>query len=296
MSTLQYGRVNYHMAYIQLLGTSKEMKKILYTSALILTASFCLAQQTEVTIIGNIHQPVPNYNANTLYNILTKIHPDFLLQELDSSFFDSDFQFKENPTENEGIASARYIAQYPATKMRPFDFEGRNEYRKEIGSRPTDGLTIDLLDSLYNQNLLSKRQSEIYKTYEGLLEPLMVAASKSLEHFNNSKTDSICAQRQYYQYTMLPKIINVREEFSNQFHTKPNGEKISYQEGFQLACNFWDLRNQTMAKNILKIANNNKGKRIVVLIGFMHRYYIISELKRLISHNRNIKLKEFYEY
>ena len=51
-----------------------------------------------------------------------------------------------------------------------------------------------------------------------------------------------------------------------------------------------------MAKNILRIANDNKGKRIVVLTGFMHRYYVISELKKLTSHNRNIKLKEFYEY
>ena len=93
---------------------------------------------------------------------------------------------------------------------------------------------------------------------------------------------------------MLSKITNVRDEFSNRFHTKPNGMKISYRDGFQLACDFWDLRNQTMAKNIMTISEQNKGKKIVVLCGFMHRYYILSELKKL-TKGKKIIIKEYYE-
>lgn len=93
---------------------------------------------------------------------------------------------------------------------------------------------------------------------------------------------------------MLTKITNTRNEFANRFHTKPNGQKISYREGYQLASDFWDLRNQTMAKNIMKMAELNKGKRIVVTNGFMHRYYILKELKKLIK-EKNIILKEFYD-
>ena len=92
---------------------------------------------------------------------------------------------------------------------------------------------------------------------------------------------------------MIPKITNSREEFATKFITKPNGEKISYRDGYQLWANFWDLRNQTMAKNIMTISEKNKGKRIVVLCGFMHRYYILKELKRL-TKDKNIVLKEYY--
>lgn len=50
-----------------------------------------------------------------------------------------------------------------------------------------------------------------------------------------------------------------------------------------------------MAKNIYKIAKENLGKKLVVLTGFMHRYYIISELKKLTKDNKNIAIMEFYE-
>jgi len=272
------------------------MKKASIFILLLLLSTFSFAQKTEIVVIGNIHQPVPNYNSDTIVSILNKIHPDFLLQEIDTSFFTPNFKFKEAPRENEGLASVKYITKNPGTQMRPFDFEGRNEYRKNTGSRPTDELAVKLLDSLYNKKSLTEKQSEIYQKYKDLLEPLKVAASKSPEDFNNSENDKICKERQYYQYTKLLEIMKQRPEFANHFYAKPNKEKISYREGYELASKFWDLRNQQMVRNILKIAEDNPGEKIVVLTGFMHRYYIISELEKRIKKNKNIVIKEFYNY
>jgi hypothetical protein len=57
-------------------------------------------------------------------------------------------------------------------------------------------------------------------------------------------------------------------------------------------CEFWNTRNQTMAKNIIRVAERYPNKKIVVLTGFLHRYYIISEI---IVHNRaDFILREFY--
>lgn len=249
---------------------------------------------TEIIVIGNLHKPAPNYNPEILFNILENIKPDFILHEVDSSFFTSDFKFNKPYNENEGLASKMYIKKYPATQLRPYEFEGRNEYRRNKGMRPTDRLTLRLLDSLNKAGNLTTTQAEIFNTYQALIEPLKVRAGKEPKYFNNPQTDSICEQRQYYQYQMVPKITNVRSEFSNRFLIKPDGNKISYRDGYQLWANFWDTRNQTMSKNILKIANLNKGKRIVVLTGFMHRYYLLKELKRL-TKGKNIVLKEFYE-
>ncbi|MTI21764.1 hypothetical protein E1176_12100 [Fulvivirga sp. RKSG066] len=252
-------------------------------------------QPTEIIVIGTLHNPEPNFNPDTLFNILEQVKPDFILRELDSSFFTADFKHKNPPKQNEGIASQRYIEKYPSAQLRPYEFEGRNAYRINHGMRPTDRLTTRLVDSLYQADLLTPQEAEIFKTYQDLLEPLKVAAAKSPDNFNNAKNDSICERRQYYQYQMVTKITNNRPEFANRFHTKPDGEDISYRDGYQLWADFWDTRNQTMARNILRIAEMNEGKRLVVLTGFMHRYYILKELKKSIT-DKKIVIKEFYDY
>ncbi|WP_405567094.1 hypothetical protein [Polaribacter sp. Asnod6-C07] len=275
------------------------MKKV--TLALIISLAFfsCKTKEktentTEIIVIGAQHKPVPNFNSEILFTILENVKPDFILHEQDSSAFNEAFKFIKTPTENEGMASSKYIKKYPETELRPYEFENRNQYRIDNGMRPTDGLTLRLVDSLYKADLLTASEVKIFKTYQEALEPLISIASKSPEAWNNVRADSLCKYRQFYQYKMIPKITNNRDEFANKFLIKPNGEKISYRDGYQLWADFWDLRNQTMAKNIMKIAEQNVGKKFVVLCGFMHRYYILKELKRL-SKGKNITLKEFYE-
>ena len=271
------------------------MNKTLLILLTLLTILSCKTEKTtEIIVIGTLHKPEPNFNDEILFKILEDIKPDYILRELDSSSFTSDFRHKNDLNSNEGIASEKYVQKYSGTHLRPYEFEGRNEYRINIGSRPTDGFTTKLIDSLSKADLLSISEAGIYNKYKALLEPLIILASKSPENFNNAATDSICEERQYYQYKMLTKITNKRNEFKTHFHTKPNGEKISYRDGYKLAGDFWDLRNQTMAKNIMQISQQNHGKKIVVLCGFMHRYYILSELKKL-TKGKNIVLKEFYE-
>ena len=218
-----------------------------------------------------------------------------ILHELDSSFFNSEFKFKKSFTSNERLATLTYIEKYPETKVRPFGFEGRNQYRRSQGMRPTDHLTLQLIDSLNRQNLLTKEESKIFNDYTTSLDPLKEIAAKSPDHFNNSETDKLCEIRQIHQYLNIPKITNNRAEFANRFLTKPNGEKISYRDGYQLWAHFWDTRNQAMSKNILNMAKLNKGEKIVVLTGFMHRYYLLRELKRL-TKGENIVIKEYYEF
>ena len=253
-----------------------------------------LERPTEVIVIGTQHHPSTNFNPQILLELLEKVQPDFILQEQDSASFDTTFQFVQPQTENEGIASTEYIKKYPSAQLRPYEFEGRNQYRIDNGMRPTDKLTFALLDSLFQSNLLTDEEADIYTTYQESIEPLKVLASQSPKAWNTPVSDSLCKFRQTYQYQMLPKITNAREEFTSRYVTKPNGEKINYREGFQLWANFWDTRNQTMAQNILKVAKENEGKRLVVLCGFMHRYYLIEELKKY-QQEQNIVLKEFYD-
>jgi len=269
------------------------MKRILI--AILIAAAFPVfgQQKTELVIVGCIHNPIPNFNHETLLQILEKVKPTLILHELDSSFFTKDFQFTESPSGNECIASEKYIGKYPKTRMRPFEFEGRDKYRKEKGIRPTENLAMTLLDSLYLAKALTPEQEAKVKNKDILLDSLKVKASKSPEHFNNSATDSICQMYSTNVYVLV-NVMNSRTEFATTFYTKPNGERISYKDGFKMAAEFWDLRNKTMVRNILRLAEQNPDERIVVLTGFQHRYFLIQELKKLIK-DKNIQIKEFYE-
>ncbi|NML70732.1 ChaN family lipoprotein [Chryseobacterium sp. RP-3-3] len=263
------------------------------TAFLLLLTSFCFSQsKTEIYVIGNIHDSVPNYHPKILFDILDKVKPDITLHEVDSQGM-KEYENGIKITENEIKASNAYLKKHPKTLRFPFDFEGRNQYRKDRGMVPTDNLSVKLLDSLYKAKKLSHSEVKIYENFSNLTKELMKIAELSPENFNNATTDQISGKRQNAQYSELLKIIEARPEFAKRFVVKPNGEKISYRDGFKLMSGFWDLRNQTMAKNIYKIAETHPGKKIVVLTGFLHRYYILKELKRI--NNGTYVIKEFYD-
>jgi hypothetical protein len=43
---------------------------------------------------------------------------------------------------------------------------------------------------------------------------------------------------------------------------------------------FWELRNKYMARQIRTIASEYRGKKIVVLTGINHKYFLLDELSR----------------
>ena len=63
----------------------------------LLKFSSCQSPPTEVVLLGTVHQPVENFNADTLYDILVDIEPDVILYEVDSSFFTSSTPLSKIP-------------------------------------------------------------------------------------------------------------------------------------------------------------------------------------------------------
>jgi len=267
--------------------------KSFFSFLLILSTCLYFSQnKTEIYIIGNIHDSVPNYHPKILFSILEKVQPDIILHEVDSEGM-KEYESDKSLKGNEITASNLYKAKFPKTLRFPFDFENRNQYRKDRGMVPTDNLAVKLIDSLYKAKKLSPSEVKIYENYLGTTEDLMKIAELSPENFNKPATDKISEKRQNAQYSELSKIVEARPEFAKRLVVKPNGEKISYKDGFKLMSGFWDLRNQTMAKNIYRISETYTGKKIVVLTGFLHRYYLIKELKRM--NNGTYIIKEFYD-
>lgn len=268
------------------------MNKPLLTLLAALLALGCHSQERpQIFVIGNIHDSVPNYHPSILYGILEDVRPDIILHEVDSMGM-ADYEKMVDMDENEIIASTRYKKAHPGTLRLGFDFEGRNQYRRDRGMVPTDNLTVKLIDSLYRASKLTESQSRIYTEFLRVTEQLVNVATKGPREFNNAQNDLLCKKRQDFQYKELRKISDERPEFANRHIAKPDGKIISYRYGFALMAEFWDLRNKTMARNIYRIAKENPGKRIVVLTGFLHRYYIIDELNRI--NDIGYSVKEFY--
>lgn len=252
------------------------MKNFL-TSLLVLFISLYNAQNSgkaEIYILGTVHEPSTILNPQMLFDIMEKIKPDVILQELDSEQM-KDF-YKESMSEhsNEVSATKLYLNKYSKTRNLPFEFEGRNQYRKDNGMVPADNLTIKLMDSLFKENALSPVNKVIFQKYAEANNVLKDFSKSDIKTLNSLTFETVNRYRQYVQHHEIPKISNSEEIFTHKFVVKPNGEKISYRNGYQLWCNFWDLRNNTMAMNIIKIANQNKGKKIVILTGVQHKYYL----------------------
>ena len=237
------------------------------------------AEKTKLFVIGTVHESSAILNPQMLFELLDEIKPDILLQENDSAQISTYFQ-DIRPNSNEQNASFMYIKKYPTTLNLPFEFEGRNSYRKENGMTPTDKLTIDLIDSLYQNNLLDSYNAGIYKKYMDANQTLIRFSKQDFKSLNSIEFEALNKYRQYIQHHELPKITNSEVIFSKRFVTKPNGDKITYRLGYQLWCNFWDLRNNTMALNIIKTAHKYKGKKIVILTGVQHKYYLKELLEK----------------
>lgn len=268
------------------------MKHIITGIFILFTHIYFSQNKTEIYVIGNIHDSVPNYHPKILFGILDKIRPDVILHEVDSQGM-KEYKTDKSLKGNEITASNLYVRKYPQTLRLPFDFENRNQYRKDKGMVPTDNLSVKLIDSLYKTKQLSLSETKLYEDFLTTTQELMKTAELSPENFNNKTTDKISEKRQSSQYSGLTKITDKRPEFASRSVVKPNGEKISYRDGFKLMSNFWDTRNQTMAQNIYHVATKYPHKKIVVLTGFLHRYYLLKELNRL--NNGSYVIKEFYD-
>ena len=270
------------------------MRRFLALLCIGLLSCSCAPKRTELVLLGTVHQPIKNFTPDSLYNILVKIKPDLILFEVDSSFFTKEFQFKKTWESNENIATVKYMNNFDVD-VRPYEFTGRNEYRIKIGSRPTDSRALKLLDSLYKSNQLDSLNNNIYQNFLEINDSLNSFAYLGARAFNNPHTDKTAEIRQEFQYNRLLKIMTQYPIFSDTYYHKKDNDSISYLEGYKKASEFWDVRNRTMSKNILHFISAYDYKKIVVLNGYFHRYY----LNALIAPEQdelNFTVKEFYEY
>ena len=240
--------------------------------------------QTELCIVGTMHEERTYFNSDSIYNILLRIKPDVILIELDSSFFTNDFHFdlEKEPdllSTNENIGAHKYQSKY-IVDLRPFDVSGRNEwYRTTNYFDNQDKMLNDVL-SLYEKNELSKNDKEDVELVLYALKVGSEVTFRSAQELNSDVSSKFWALRQKILY---PKMVSVVE----------NTEKLHHWIDFaQQWETHWYERNAIMADNIKKIVSDYNNKRIVVLVGNEHKPGLLDLLKDL----TDFVIREYWTY
>ncbi len=235
---------------------------------------------TEVYVVGSMHFETSNFKRDDLYNYINQVAPSIILYEGDKQTVNrmvnrTDFlnqlmsSFKKGE-KVESFVALKYLKNHPESKVLGYEWEERDQFHFKHSYRKNMGKLIGMAHKLNRETRLSSEESEIMSDYhEVRLKYNKLGNSKTLYDFNNPITDSIIRVRQDYAYHKIPQILKTKE-LSDELR-----------EFLPVHMNYWDTRNLAMVGNIVNHIKNNPNKRIVVLTGYSHRYYLIDELTKL---------------
>ncbi|EQB90532.1 hypothetical protein HZP64_10105 [Elizabethkingia anophelis] len=278
------------------------MKKVVFILSLIFfTACTTIQNQykkSQLIILGTIHSGAENINTNSVYKILSDFKPDIILLEAESNIFEKENVLKsdfDGINSNEFQATLKYQKENPGVQIKPAELEGRNNYRKELGIYSEAGFVFNKIEELDKKGelKLSDQEKKHLLQFDSYWEAVDNIAKQDLKTVNSKQSDAIVDSLMQYQYIRTRAIVNNHNEFTKfrLLSSKSKTDTITYKEYFNNWAHFEvNLRNEGIAKNVIRYYKENPGKKIILLTGFKHRFFIKKYLE-----NQNIKTIEFYQ-
>jgi hypothetical protein len=237
-----------------------------------------VAGQTNFYIVGTVHDRTRNFTPDSVFNILTKLKPDLILMELDSSFFDNAFNFKIKVRTNESSGIKKYIAKHP-TLLRPYDVKGRRRAKDVV---KIEAESLDRLSLI--QGKLDPGQLQTYIDFKKTNKEVFSFTEKTAYEINQVYTYTLVEKNQELMYQGLLAIIESRKELDD------------LKTGYRQSGVFWEWRNNRMVRNTLFFLSMDmfKNKTIVLFTGFFHKYYLLRQLLPK-QEMYGFVIKEYYE-
>ena len=238
---------------------------------------------TDVIIIGVKHSPSPSFNSDSLFKVVANLKPDVILVEQDSvsSTFKSGV-FKPFP---DWVMSLRrtfgwgkrgveynflhkYYHDFPKVIIKPMDvaFNGtdRKKYIDEYLQLEED---LDVaISAAYDRKEMSDYQSNVHLARKQLEAFAAARIYGSLQDINADSTTEAIRQLEMLEnvhFKALVDSVPSLQVFSSRVHKQ-----------LQLA----KFRDEEMVQQILRYIQEYRGKRIVVVVGVLHRYYQLDKL------------------
>lgn len=255
----------------------------LFSQLFILTTKCQNLLVTDVIIIGTKHTPSPNYNSDSLFKVVANLKPDVILIEQDSvsSTFKSGV-FKPFPDlvmslrrtfgwSKRGVEYNflhKYYHDFPKVIIKPMDvaFNGtdREKYIDEYLQLEED-LEVAISEA-YDRKEMSDYQSNVHLARKQLEAFAAARVYGSLQDINADSTTEAIRQLEMLEnvhFKALVDSVHSLQRFSSRVHKQ-----------LQLA----KFRDEEMVQQILRYIQEYRGKRIVVVVGVLHRYYQLDKL------------------
>jgi erythromycin esterase-like protein len=177
----------------------------------------------------------------------------------------------------------KYKLGHAAVDVRPYDYEGRNAYHEKYGLLTKPGEVGDRLEQLAMAGKLTGTESDVWNAYKRTNDTLNTETARIPYFINQEAYYDITARRQHLQYYGLREIIERNDSLER------------YREFYRVNADFWEIRNKAMADHILNFIKRYPGKRIFVLTGSMHKYYLLNELAPR-QQELHFLLREYYDH
>lgn len=246
----------------------------------------------ELIIVGTVHFPTKGINTDSIYQAIKKVDPEVILMERDSVSFDASFKRKKTYEENEDQAVSRYLKDNPTVLLRPFEFEGRNQYRLDMGLYPQANQVYQKLNALSRSNGFTEEEQEIWNKFAVYWMKLDSLSAVNLKSINTAEADIFIEKAKHYQYTLMKEFVMNHEEF-NELMEDSKRDSISLKEYFFKWEKFEHYdRNNAMVDNVIRTIEAMPNQKFMLLVGYHHRYYLKNALNKK---GLNIKITEFYD-
>lgn len=239
---------------------------------------------TEVVVIGTVHSPTEYYTEDVLIDIFARVQPDVILLELERSFFTDSLMLK--PQMQDLSLETRAIVRYQretGVPIRPYDIEGRNAFYETNGYFRMEQETGRAVSNLYEHNQLSTEARYLFESLLNFSHLRDNFLYDRPEVINSRACDVAIERKQSFLFKGLRRIAKITPMLG------------PYRDYTVAADEFWTKRNEAMVQNILGYIREYPGKRIAVVCGFEHRYYLLASLQRDYP-GLKYQLREYWSY
>ena len=208
---------------------------------------------SEVLIISTVHgahKTNPNYSYDSLFKFIEKFNPEIIGVEVREEDIDSSFTYLKN---NYPYEMYECIKKYPSKSVLGFDWLGNELNGKAIPENYWKDISaVKKLQTQLNTDTTILKKLSILDIIR--VEKNKLALNASLPELNDGRYDLI----NHIYYEQLKALLKDSE--------------------FIALSDFYQQRDEHIARNIIEIIKNNKGKRIIFLIGADHRGYTLKKV------------------
>ena len=242
------------------------MKRSLLFILALFSVKLLFAQKTELYIVGTVHEKSKDCTAKDIYAVLNELQPDVILLEMDSTIYTKWVNQEIKKESNESKASLKYKKTKADLEIRPFDMQGSVEY---LYTNKAFEMEMDLemdVGKQYMKGRMSTNNAKLYEEYLNLRDKTF-QYKQTLPIINSTEIDALVAS-----------IEGVHSSFGEIISSNKSLNK--YKAFYKELWSFNNRRNNTMVENIIKNIQEFEGKRVVVLVGYTHRHFLIKELRK----------------